>query len=272
MTEPRQIDCNVVVAPQSGNEINELAQEDDETFLRLSSTIARDWPRPIRDHVDNLLRQLHRRRALVPRSVNFVPILHGRDDPEADRELEKDITDLFESELSETGVVVSGESYSVPYDPETAFRAHVNAMRELDRALGGRGVVKDLRRDIDDTVGFERAIRGLATTRPGVRIGGFESRSGAIIATILERAPAAVGLSEISATEPKWRLGIEARTRQALNRAADHYGAVDLFFLAGGFHGPGVDNWCRRNNVPFQMSVSDVLVRKLPAYYGRHDN
>jgi hypothetical protein len=186
--------------------------------------------------------------------------------------MERDITDLFESELIETSVVVSGENYSVPYDPETAFRAHANTMRELDRALGGGGIVKDLRRDIDDTVGFERAIRRLAKTRPGVRIGGFESQSGAIIATILERAPAAVGLSEITATEPKWRLGIEARTRQALNRAADHYGAVDLFFLAGGFHGPGVDNWCQRNNVSFKMWVPDVLARKLPTFYRRRDN
>ncbi len=258
--------------PSSGNEINELAQEDDETFLRRSRTTGRDWPQPIRDHIDNLLRQLHRRRALVPRSLNFVPILHGRDDPEADRELEQDISDLFESELTEASVVVSGESYSVPYDRETAFRAHVNTMRELDRALGDRSLVKDLRRDIDDTVGFERAIRRLGKIRPGVRVGGFESQSGAIIATILEKAPAAVGLSEISATEPKWRLGIEARTRQALNRAADHYGAVDLFFLAGGFHGPGVDNWCRRNNVPFKMWVSDVLVRKLPTFYGGRDS
>jgi len=101
---------------------------------------------------------------------------------------------------------VSGESYSVPYDPQVDFMAHANTMRKLDRALGGRGVVKDLRRDIDDTVGFERAIRRVTKTHPDVRIGEFESQSGAIIATILEKAPAAVGLSELSAVDPKWRL------------------------------------------------------------------
>jgi len=259
------------VARHSGNEINELAQEDDDPFLRQSRSVARDWPKPIRDHADNLLRHLHRGRLVVPRSVNFVPILHGRDDPD-DEELEKDLSDLFESKLTARSVIVSGESYGVPYDPRVDFRAHANTMRELDRALGGRGAVKDLRRDIDDTVGFERAMRRVAKTHPDVRIGGFESRSGAIIATILEKAPAAVGLSELTVVEPKWRLGIEARTRQALNRAADHYGAVDLFFLAGGFHGPGIDNWCRRNNVLFQMWVSDVIARRLPAFYGRSDS
>lgn len=253
----------------AGNEINDLAQEDNEAFLRRSRAVGRDWPQPVRDHVDNLLRHLHRRRAIVPKSLTFVPIMHARDDPEDASELERDISGLFESEVSADSVVVSGENYSVPYNAEADFRAHVNTMRELDRTLGGRGLVKDLRRDFDDTVGFERALRRLAEGRPDVRMGGFESRSGAIIATILERVPAAVGLTSLSATEHKWRLGIEARTRQALNRAADHYGAVDMFFLAGGFHGPGVGAWCQRNRVSFRMAVSDVLARKLPAFYGK---
>jgi hypothetical protein len=167
-----------VAHPSSGNEINDLAQEDDETFLRRSRTTGRNWPQPIRNHVDALIRQLHRRRALVPRSLNFIPISHGRDDPEADGELEKDITNLFDSELTATSVIVSGENYSVPYDPETDFRAHVNTLKELDRTLGGNGIVTDLRRDVDHTVGFERAIRKVAKTRPTVRIGGFESQSG----------------------------------------------------------------------------------------------
>ena len=98
----------------AGNEVNNLAEEDDEVFLRRSRALGRDWPQTVRDHVDSVLRQLHRRRAIVPKSLTFVPIMHARDDPKDDTELEIDIYGLFESEVSADTVVVSGENYGVP--------------------------------------------------------------------------------------------------------------------------------------------------------------
>jgi hypothetical protein len=250
------------------SDLVEVAAEDDETFRRRSRELVRDWPAPIRLHADALLRQQYRQRETLPKSLAFIPIFHGKDDPDADAQLETELLALFNTELKDATVIASGENHTTPYNPAADYRARVNTQVAMALAVGHKLPVAEARERARFAAGFERALQALMKSRPGIRIAGVESRSGAILATILEQAPSLVGLSPSEAGEAKWRLGIEARTRQALNRAADFCGAADLFFMAGAFHGPGADYWSKRNNVPFTMWVPDIVGKKLPTWYG----
>jgi len=251
------------------SDLVEIAEEDDATFWRRCRELVRDWPAPIRLHADALLRQQYRQRETLPKSVAFIPIFHGKDDPKADAQLETELTALFNTELKEGSVIASGENHTTPYDQAADNRARVNTQVAMALAVGHKLPVAEARERARFVAGFERALQALVKSRPGIRITGVESRPGAILATILEQAPWLVGVSPAEAVEAKWRLGIEARTRQALNRAADFCGAADLFFMAGALHGPGADHWSKRNNVQFTMWVPEIVGKKLPAWYGQ---
>jgi hypothetical protein len=250
-----------------GNEVNELSLETDEDHRSRVRYLTAVWPQPLREHSERLLNQQIRRKSALPKFVTFIPVYHGTDDPQADARLETDINELFDTQLTVGSAIASGENHTIPYVPIAEIVARTRHHEELDRTIKKVSAHARLVQRGAHVSGFERSMQRVLDLRPEIPVAGFESTSGAILASILEQEPRLAGLSPQNAMNAKWAVAIEARTRQALNRAADHFGAVDLFFVAGGLHGPGVDRWCKRNGVEFKMAVSDVMTEKLPDFY-----
>lgn len=231
----------------------QVALEADAAFVARSQQLVGGLPEVLRGEARNLLTSLQVKVAGAPERLIYIPIGHDTKDLVTEGRLESEVTTILEDSVTDADVIVSGEHFGSPLNLEVSRRARINTLRRI-AALGFATLSADnisrLREKRESA--FSRALLTYVRKHAHIRSAGFESRPGAILASVFDRAPHLIPYHADSAymNETTYRFGIEARTRHSLNRGASFAGKARLVFIQGSLHLPGVEGWAERFGVP----------------------
>jgi len=234
----------------------DVGREANEAFIERCRLLADELPDRLRHEAFELLDSLALTMSALPRSVTYIPIAHGVQDPQMETAMARELPQILEASSEPDTFLACGELHGVPLTRQGIAQGKIESLRQLN-ALGYipmrdtaiRAVANRSSALVECVLAFLRLHRQ-------IRSGGTESKSGAAVVTVLDMVPQVVPLHSDSAymNETLYRLGIEARTRHALERAATLAKGRHIVFLQGALHIYGVEGWAFRRQVPLSVA------------------
>lgn len=242
--------------------LKDLASETDEKFLARCKVLLPALPANLQQQARELLQVITDKPTRFPQELVYIPVSHETSDMPAEKRMNRELTNLLTAELRTGDLVVSGETASRKYSIDELLREQEEVFRLMCQAglINPAQLVQLL--DLVRVSFFDWAVLSAIGKKGKIQAVGMDSRAGEILATSFEALGVMVrGDDDQSLTnELKFRLGIEGRTRAALNRSARFARSEQrIVFLQGAMHRSGVEAWCRRSNVPFEMRVISGL-------------
>lgn len=238
-------------------------------FLARSEVLVGDLPESLRPGVSQFLKVIKLKPSNYPKDLIFLPIIHpGPRQPELERDFKKEFRVILNSEIRQGDLLVSGENSMkslrkpdlekeiIELFNDTVKSGYVNAKNP--RALADwRQVVR--------INAFEEELARFLQVKGGVHAIGTDSRDVTILLLAFERGLNILGDFDGSLTnEIKHRIGIEGRTRYSLNRACNFVKPGQrVVFVQGTMHKDGVEQWCLRNNVRFDIKVPPSIASRI---------
>jgi len=217
----------------------------------------------LRIHAQNLVDGIDTNLTLKPRRVVFIPTSHIPAVPAQDRRIKLEIGSILNEIGKPKSLIANAESSN-----EIQTRSLIiENDREVMRRAEELGVIDDqfsigLQRQRGLTfMGYESAIVEYANTHRGTRAVGVDSFDGRIIGMLVViQATNGVTMPQEDYTKVSSYLCQEARTRLALNRACSYLQeGDDLIFVQGADHHFGVEQWCQRNEIPYEQAIPPAI-------------
>lgn len=228
-----------------------VGREPDAAFAQRCRLLAQGLPDSLRLKTFELLDSLVVIAPSPPRSLTFVPIAHDARDSSMEGKMAAELESLLESCLIPDAFLACGELHGVPLTRRGIADGRTLVLHELNSL--GYAALSDVAISAVSNLpsAVVESILTFIGRHPEVASAGTESEPGAILVTVLDQRPEVVQRHSDPAymNEAFYRLGIEARTRYALERAALLANGRPTVFLQGDMHVYGVEGWAHRRGV-----------------------
>lgn len=234
----------------------EVGRESNEAFIERCWLLANELPDKLRDEAFKLLDSLALTNGALPQSLTYIPIAHGAQEPQMEAAMARELPPILEAGSGPDTFLACGELHGVPLTRRGIAQGQIHSLRHLN-ALGYLPLRESAIYAVANrSSALVECLLAFLRSHPQIRSGGTESESGAAVVTVLDRAPQVVALYSDSAymNETLYRLGIEARTRYALERAAMLAKGRNIVFVQGALHIYGVEGWAFRRQVSLRVA------------------
>lgn len=233
-----------------------VGRESDAAFADRCRLLVQGLPDSLKLKTFELLDSLTAIAPSLPRSLTFVPIAHDARDSSMEGNMAAELESLLERSLEADTFLACGELYGVPLTRRGIASGRTHVLHELN-ALG-YATLSDVAIHAVSNLpsAVVESILTFIGRHPEVGSAGTESEPGAALVTVLDQSPEVVSRHADTAymNETFYRLGIEARTRYSLERAAVLAKGRPTVFLQGAMHVHGVEGWAARRGVSLTVS------------------
>jgi len=238
-----------------------LANETDNEFASNTRRLIPFLPGRIQKEANEFIDGATGTQAPSFRELFYIPIGHDLMLQRAGvyKDFKKEVLQILNEQPKVPTVIVDGDCTSLKFTRNSIINSR---LKTLSLTLGYAGTGQQIRSKGKDNIdGYQDVILDFLSNNPEFRAAGVDLTTGQVIGT-LDMLPNLFTSRQI-ARMVRFRFGVEARTRSALNRISQLATGERVILFQGSYHEVGIGEWCKRNSVELKtMTPPSIQVTK----------